>query len=176
MKARINWTVVWGYAVELIGAAVVYLIFMFLFGPARLARFVQSTADEWNDLFGILFSAALAVWLTFTNLRGSMFGLYLEKMGSAAVYSAAFLTSMAVFFLTTASMICSRTGYGFVSHIALFLLVYSLFNLYSMIKNATDLIGLYSLFMREVEIERNRLAAAPKSRRPVERMGTGNED
>jgi hypothetical protein len=176
MKDKINWTIVWGYAVEAIGTASVYLIALFLFGPARLTRFVQVTADEWNDLFGILFSAALAVWLTFTNLRSSMFGLYLEKTGNATVYSAAFLTSMIGFFSTTAAMICCRTGYGVVAHIALFLLIYSVFNLYSMIRNATDLIGLYSIFMREVEIERNRLAAGPMSRRPVERMGAGSDD
>lgn len=157
MSWRDRLNILWGYAVEVVAASIVHAIAIIAFGIPTITTFVHETCDEWNDLSGILFSAALAVWLTFINIRGSLFGDYLAKKRGDDVYSRAFLTSMIVFFLTTVSMIFVRSiKANIVAHAALWLLVYSFLNLYSMIKNSTDIIKLYSAFKRGLEIERLR--------------------
>ena len=152
MNRKESWTVLWGYAIEVFGAATLHVLALLLAGVSGLTRFIQDTADEWNDLTGILFSAALAIWLTFINLRGSIFGDYLAKQRGDSVYSRAFLTALISFFLATVSLIlCKGVSNHFASHIAFFLIIYSGINLVSMVKNATDLVKLYSAFNRSVE-------------------------
>lgn len=158
MSWRDRLNILWGYAVEVVASSILHSIAIFTFGISAITTFVHETCDEWNDLSGILFSAALAVWLTFVNIRGSLFGDYLAKKRGDDVYSRAFLTSMVAFFLTTVAMIFVRgVKANLVAHLALWLLIYSFLNLYSMIKNSTDIIRLYSAFKRGLEIERLRL-------------------
>lgn len=158
MNRKVDWAIVWGYAIEIIGAGAVYGFTLLCAGFQPLSKFMQDTADEWNDLTGILFSAALAIWLTFINIRGSLFGDYLARKGGDAVYSRAFLTAMIAYFMSTVALItCKGIKYEAVSHIAFSLLIYSGINLVSMVKNATDLVRLYSAFNRGLEIERIRL-------------------
>ena len=160
MSWRDRMTIFWGYAIEIIASTVVHGIAITAFGIPAITAFVQETCDEWNDLSGILFSAALAVWLTFIIIRGSLFGEYLAKHRSDDVYSRAFLTSMIVFFLMTVAMIFARgIKSNIVAHVSLWLLIYSFLNLYSMIKNSTDIIRLYSAFKRGLDTERIRIEA-----------------
>ena len=161
MRRIASWVILWGYAVEIIGTGAVYGFTLLCIGVAPLTYFIYDTADEWNDLTGILFSAALAFWLTFINIRGSLFGDYLARTRGDAVYSRAFLTAMIVFFLATVALVvCKGIKHDAASHIAFILLIYSGINLVSMVKNATDLVGLYSAFKKGVEVERLRLGEA----------------
>jgi hypothetical protein len=162
MTRKATWTILWGYAVEIIGTGAVYGLALACVGGTQLTKFVQDTADEWNDLTGVLFSAALAIWLTFINIRGSLFGDYLARMRGDAVYSRAFLTAMLSFFLATVMLIaCKGTKLDAPSHAAFALLVYSGINLASMVGNATDMVKLYSAFNRAVEMERTKSDLEP---------------
>ncbi len=158
MSKFINKDVFQGYAIEFIGTAAAYGLIRVVWNGKQVTDFVHATCDEWNDLTGILFSAALAVWLTFINIRGSLFGDYLAREQGDAVFSRAFLTAMIGFFLATASMIVTRgIKSDYMAHAAMLLLIYSGFNLVSMMSNATDLIKLYSEFKRVLEIEKAKL-------------------
>lgn len=153
-----QWTIAWGYVIEIIGSAVVYGCTVLCFGVQRVTNFIQDTADEWNDLTGILFSASLAIWLTFINIRGSLFGDYLARKRGDMVYSRAFLTAMIACFVATVLLIaCKGMSNAMITHLAFALLICSAINLVSMIKNATDLVRLYSAFKRELETEKMRL-------------------
>ncbi|MEW4568019.1 hypothetical protein AB1L88_09150 [Tautonia sp. JC769] len=155
MTIKISWAIFWGYAVEVIGTAAMYGLARVFVSIEQLSAFIQSTWAEWNDLTGILFSAALAVWLTFINIRGSLFGDYLARKQDDRVYSRAFLTAMIAFFFATAALnMVGGIKNDIMAHAAFILLIYSTFNLFSMMKNATDLIRLYSAFKKQVEIER----------------------
>jgi hypothetical protein len=88
----------WGYAIEILGAATAYGLALSCIGAKPLTKFMQDTVEEWDDLTGILFSAALAIWLTFVNIRGGVFGDYLASKRVDIIYSRAFMTAMGIYF------------------------------------------------------------------------------
>ncbi|WP_169978124.1 hypothetical protein [Tautonia rosea] len=149
MTIKVDLRLIWGYISELVLASMAYGMLRILFAGEDLIAFTVSTASEWNDLTGILFSAALAIWITFVNIRAMPFGEYLHRVGAEKQITAAFVCAMAVFFCATVTLTaCTAISRPEPAHAALFLLIYSLVNAYTLVRNSTLLIKLYGKFNR----------------------------
>lgn len=149
MTIHIDFKMLWGYVSELVLSGVVYGLLRIVFAADDLRSFTVSTASEWNDLTGILFTAALAIWITFVNIRAMRFGEYLHRIGAESNITAAFICAMAVFFCATIALIsCTAIKRPEPAHMALFLLICSFVNTYTLIRNSTLLIKLYGKFNR----------------------------
>lgn len=144
IASKLNLKIAWGYLSELVLSGVMFGLLWLVFGGETLRAFTAATANEWNDLTGMLFSAALAIWITFVNIRAMPFGEYLHKIGAEKQITVAFICAMAVFFCATITLtVCAAVKRPEPAYAALFLLIYSLINTYTMIQNSTLLIKLY---------------------------------
>lgn len=149
MTISLDFKIAWGYVSELVLSGLAYGLLRILFAEEDLRAFTVSTANEWNDLTGILFSAALAIWITFVNIRAMPFGEYLYRIGAETQITIAFICAMAVFFCATAALTtCTAINRPEPANIALFLLIYSFFNAYTLIKNSTLLVRLFGKYNR----------------------------
>lgn len=168
MTINLDFKIVWGYVSELVLSGLTYGLLRVFFSGEDLRAFTVSTANEWNDLTGILFSAALAIWITFVNIRSMPFGEYLHRIGAETHITVAFICAMAVFFCATLTLTtCTAVKRPEPAHVALFLLIYSIINLYTLIKNSTLLVKLYGKYnqLKKAEQERTQIQVLPESTR-----------
>jgi hypothetical protein len=153
MKSRLCSIVAigWGYLIELVLAGLFYVMIWWLWGFAAIQTFLDKTATEWATLTGALFTASLAIWLTFVNIRATDFGDYLDSKRAVAVYSAAFITAMVVYLAGTICLIAVKGSSNIaVGRIGLGLMLYGGINLVTLVRNATGLVRLYGIFRREL--------------------------
>lgn len=136
-----------GYGLELLKAAACAGLLAFAFGPGAVAGYMVKTADEWNDVTGLLFSVSIAIWLAYINIKSSSFGDYLVRRGDARVYDYAFTFPMPVLAATTVALISCRAATSSVIPLSAFaLLVYSGFNTWNLVRNAAGFVALNSRY------------------------------
>lgn len=168
MATSLNLKIAWGYLSELVLSGAMFGLLWLVFGGESIRAFTTATANEWNDLTGMLFSAALAIWITFVNIRAMPFGDYLHRIGAEKQITVAFICAMAVFFCATITLtVCAAVKRPEPAYAAMFLLIYSLINTYTMIRNSTLLIKLYGKYNQLAKtvsaetMDTPRLAAQP---------------
>lgn len=139
--------IIWGYTVELIAAALVYAVLWMLFAGNRLASFLSDSWIAWLTLCGLIFTAAGGLFVALFHTTGSDFGGYLAHREADGRYKLAFGVAIAISFMAIVSFILSGyTKVPWTAHVSGFLLLLSCINLYSMFKNASDLMKLHTLF------------------------------
>lgn len=150
MNARSRLSSVWEYAGEIICAGLFSAVLFVTVPSSSIADFMDKTAREFDSLVLVLFSASLAIWLTFVNITGSEFGGYLRYKGCLDAYNWAFLSAVVVYFLSSLSLILAvGKKQAILADTAVFFLIYGFLNLATMIRNGTGLIRLYSKFREE---------------------------
>jgi len=101
--AIFHFRIAWAYLIEVALAVGSYAFCWVVLGVPAIATYIGKTADEWDDLTAGLFSAGVAIWLTFVNIQSTEFGDYLRFREKDGSYTFAFIAPMVVFFLTTAT-------------------------------------------------------------------------
>ena len=131
---------VWAYGQELALTIAIQMLVVVIWGGKSLTGFVSKSAKDWAQLQGVLLAASLVIWGMYVNFTVGGFGDYLRKTGRDANYRHAF--SMAILAPTAASITLVVAAYvdkTIVQHVAFFLLVYSLCNIYTMYRNIVTL-------------------------------------
>lgn len=152
--AKFHFRIAWAYLIEIALAVGAYLFCWAVLGIHDIAVYVGKTADEWNDLTAGLFSAGVAIWLTFVNIQSTDFGDYLRFKKKDGSYTFAFIAPMVVFFMATATLISSKgIASDAFANVAFFLLLYSGAMLFTLIRTATQMVKAYGEFRNLVKHE-----------------------
>jgi len=138
--------VVWEYAGEvLLGGLITFLLFRFL-GEGRIREALCNLRPDLLVGVGVLLGISAGVWAGLLAILATDFGKWLRQMGEALAYTTAlaapiFISTLA--FLTIMFEACSKNRYA--RYLSTFVLVYSLINLVTMIRNIIGLVGLWQL-------------------------------
>lgn len=142
-------TIAWGYVVEIALTGAVYLLLRTIWTKAELMDFVSATWAAWAGLTGGLLALGVAVFCTFAQLVVGEFGDWLVSRRADHIFRGAFAYVILVFFVATALLILADyTRNVVIAHLALAGIVYSAINLYSLLRNALDLLRLNHAFRK----------------------------
>ncbi len=141
----------WGYAVEIVLAALAVLGLCVWLSTDSLLNFLRTAAIDIATLFGaVMLAAALAFLWTFFSKADTPFYRWLDSKGAFQVYLRATAYAVLVSLLSTASLIIYKhvddRNLGLATA---FLLALALVNLYTLISNVIGLMRLNTLFMRQ---------------------------
>lgn len=145
MSNKLVW---WGYAVELVAAALIVVCISLWVPPETLVPFVRTAAIDIATLFcAVMLAAALAFMWTFYSKADTPFCRWLEERGAFKVYLSATIYTIAVSFIATASLVVTKYVEGLaVGLVATFLLTLSVLNLYSLVANVAGIMRLNATF------------------------------
>ena len=144
-----------GYVAEFLLSGLLFALAIVLWQSDQLASFTEKTATPWAA--GGLFAASFVTWQIFIHLFTSDFGEWLQWRGADRIYNAVFITAIAVYAISTIVLIIAgQLKNKIVDLIALWSLIFSFINLYTLVKNASDLLKLHSAFKRELNDLKNR--------------------
>jgi hypothetical protein len=145
MSNKLVW---WGYAVELLAAALAVSCLSLWLQPNALVAFVRTAAIDIATLFcAVMHAAALAFMWSFYTKADTPFYRWLEQRGAFKVYLSATIYTIAVSFITTAALIVTKYVEGLViGLVATFLLALSILNLYSLVYNVAGIMRLNAKF------------------------------
>jgi hypothetical protein len=149
---KIGWFVIsWSYAIEVILAALVYIVLAYLCGVGMLSEFVKETGSAWANMTGVLFAASLTIWVAFINITTTDFGGYLRFKGVYGLYSTAFVFAMFTFFLVTGLLITATASWMHIAvrNATLGILIFSAINVVTLVRNATGLVRAHAVFREE---------------------------
>lgn len=142
--------VAWSYAVELLAAAAVLTALCLWFSPQSIVAFVRTAAIDIATLFGaVMLAGALAFLWTLFSKADTPFYRWLEAKGAFRVYVSATTYTVAVSFLSTASLVVAKhiesqaVGLG-----ATFFLLLAVINLYTLVDNVAGLMKLNAAYER----------------------------
>ena len=163
------WLKIWLYFVEVLVAAVICIAIWRWVGDDAVHGFIRTTATQWIILHSVLFSAALAIWLTYVNFRRTEFGDYLHfRNGLDITYNRVFSTPIAIYLVTLLNLILVvGIDRKWATRLALFSITVSLVNVLSMIANASNLIRDYGAFSDGIKAERARMEMEPDRNHPM---------
>lgn len=140
--------VAWGYFVEIAAAGLILLLLCLALGTTSVVDFVRHTAIDFATLFcAILFGASLAFLWTFYSKGDTEFYSWLDKKGAFNVYLRSTGFVVAISAMTTLVLVTTKeiTNPSF-SLAAMFLLLLSIINLYTLIQNVFGLMRLNARF------------------------------
>jgi hypothetical protein len=132
------------YAVEALASALVLAVMLLGFGPRKVMLWVLAKKTDLTVFAGIAAAISGAIFAAYFGVLSTDFGKRLRLAHAASEYAAAFAFPLLVF-LTEAFILTSISNENqwalLVS--AGFMLVYSLLNCYTMIKNVIDLVKVW---------------------------------
>ena len=144
-----NRTVIWGYSIELVFAALVYILVSVCFGTASVVRVVNYSANSWAALVGSFWAFSASLFVIFFKLLMSEFGKWLSWKGRDGIFKTAFVFAMVVHvFAVVALIVAGNTKAEMVGRIALGLLILSTVNMGTLVINVMALVKLYLEFSR----------------------------
>jgi len=91
----------YGYIIEFVVAALVFVALWQLGWLASVRRFTDDSAVSWATVFGMMFAGAMAARLVFFNLNSGDFGAWLEWKGLNGLFSCGFLFNVLLFLILT---------------------------------------------------------------------------
>ncbi len=143
---RFNPRFSWAYLKEVALAGASYgLIALFI--RDEIVHFIELTNHLWIILTTTMFVGGLAIWAAYVSMVADEFGEWLHSKGKLSVYFMGFLAGTVVFFITTCMLISiSGTKASWVRDCSCFFMIYSLINLFTLIKNAMELVLLHAEF------------------------------
>ena len=138
----------------LLSVLMTFAMFHFL-SENVIGDIIGKGASEWANLLGVLFGASVAIWLTFVNLSSTEFGKFLHYKKVYSIFNWGFIFTSITYFI---GMICFILTKGLtnskpLTEITVFVLIYGFINLYTLIKNTSDLIKIYHEFSRTFDRE-----------------------
>lgn len=142
--------VTWSYAVELLASAAALAALCMWLGPKPVVDFVRTAAIDIATLFGaVMLAGALAFLWTFFSKADTPFYRWLETKGAFKVYVSATTYTVAVSFLSTASLVVAKhVDNQYVGLVATYLLILAVVNLYTLVDNVAGLMRLNAAFER----------------------------
>lgn len=146
-----RWSLLWGYVVEFILTALVYIFIRLSFGTAMAVQVVSGAANSWAALVRGFFALSGGLFAIFVKLLTSDFGNWLSWRQAERVYTGAFVIALAahvcaIVFLVVAGVTKEET----VGRIALALLIFSGVNMCSLMGNVLKVVKLYREFSRQL--------------------------
>ena len=137
--------VIRGYINIIVLTILLIVILHMIWSGKNIIDFINNTATEWASLAGIIFTVSIAMWLTYVNVSATEFGDYLRLKKAAEHYSNALLFQIIVHFTTTVMLIIALgVSNSLIATISMYLLMFSLVNIITMMNNARDLMKLYN--------------------------------
>lgn len=142
--------VVWAYAVELLAAGFILLAIYLWLGPQVIVTFVRNAAIDIATIFGgVMFAGALAFLWTLFSKADTPFYQWLEAKGAFRVYVIATTYTVAVSFLSTASLILAKhVEQQLLGLTATYFLLLAVINLYTLVTMVADLMKLNAAYGR----------------------------
>ena len=147
MNKLIIW---WSYGVELVASGLILLLVCMWLSSEEVVSFFRVAALDIATLFGgVMLAGALAFLWTFFSKADTPFYRWLDEKGAFKVYLAATSYTVAVSFLSTASLVVTKyVQNSYVTLASVFLLLLAIINLYTLVINVGGLMQLNTLFMR----------------------------
>lgn len=140
--------IIWAYIKEaILASAIVGLIFL-LFDQEDVIGVINSASGDIAKYFGVvMLAASLGLFWTFFSKSDSDFIRWLHEKKSFSVYAIAFMFSVGVYMALTASLLLTKhIDSAWLSIAALWLTVIGVINVFTLIKNAYDMMKLNSAF------------------------------
>jgi hypothetical protein len=135
---------IWEYAVEVIASALVFVLILVIFGFDAPAHWVYAHRSDLSIAMSVVAGIGGAILAAFVGILGTDFGAKLRISGEAKAYTAAFGFPILGFLIALVSLLfISQDQDGWALRIASLLLIYSLINCYTMIKNILGLVGVW---------------------------------
>lgn len=140
----------WAYIVEVAASTVTVILMFVIFEFSEVIEFVHSSSKDVASNFAVvLLAASLGFFWTFYSKSDSAFVQWLHERSAFDVYAHSFLFSIGVYiFLVVSLILVMNTSNDLIAILSLWLFVLALINVYSLIKNAYDLMKLNALFNR----------------------------
>uniref|UniRef100_A0A7V4XT60 Uncharacterized protein n=1 Tax=Acidobacterium capsulatum TaxID=33075 RepID=A0A7V4XT60_9BACT len=139
-------TKLWGYAVELIAAVLIQIVFTMLLGRSFIFHWIVRDKADVLDLVGLAFALNIAVFAAFLAILATEFGKSLRREKAATEYATAFAFPM--FPTVTAAiavLITAQERSAFASEIAVFALIYAALNCITIVKNVLGVVHLWQV-------------------------------
>ena len=134
----------WAYAGEFIAAALLSMALFLLIGPPVVSGWVFARKQDLMVLTITAAGVSGVIFAAFFAVLSSEFGKKLRLKNVATLYATAFAFPLLVFLGASASMGAVSKGTDTILlKIATFMLVYSLLNCYTMVKNVIGLVKLW---------------------------------
>ena len=97
--------VVYGYAIEVFLAGLVFALLSQLGWLAAVSKFIDDSATSWATFFGVMLTGAMAARLVFFSLNSGDFSAWLEWKKLGGVISGAFLFNLLLFLVATVTSV-----------------------------------------------------------------------
>jgi len=97
--------VIWGYAIELLLASLVFGLLWQKGWLKSVNKFVDESASSWATFFGVMLAGAMAARLVFFSLNSGDFSAWLEWKKLGGVFSGAFLFNLLLFLAVTSTSV-----------------------------------------------------------------------
>lgn len=135
-----------GIIVEVLLALCIYGIWASISSDG-MERYINGTFELWVILTTTMFVGGLAVWGAFVSVSSAEFGEWLHAKGRLGAYNTTYVISCATFFVTTCLLISlAANDWRWMRHFAVWSLLYSLINIYSVVVNTRRLVILHAAF------------------------------
>lgn len=140
--------VLWAYIVEVIASTAIVVFTLSVFDFHEVIEFIHSSSkDIANNFAVVLLAASLGLFWTFYSKSDSPFVAWLHEKGAFDVYARSFLFSIGIYvFLVVSLILTMNTSSSSIAVFSLWLSILGLINVYSLIRNAYDLMKLNALF------------------------------
>ena len=150
MTWRSRLLVIWGYASEILLAALLTVVVRMLVPGSTLKLLLVDNASAWTTVFTILFAARTALWGVFINIATKPFGPWLHKRGALKVFQHALSSPLLIFAAGIVSCIAMKAIQNqYTLFTAVFFIFYGTINLITMITNTIQIVDLYVLFEKD---------------------------
>lgn len=140
--------VAWSYAVELLASSLILVLLCLWLGSAAVATFVRTAAMDIATIFStVMFGGSLAFLWTLFSKAETPFFRWLEQKGALCVYVSATIYTVAVSFLSAATLVLAKyVDAEPIGLIAMFLLLMAVLNLYTLVVNVSGIMKLNAKF------------------------------
>ncbi len=142
-------TLVWAYVIEVIASFLIYAA-VYIYGGEKFLHFSEKMVNDIPGLVGAFLAIVIALWLYWGGLQRSDFGKYLIWKKADKVYTTAYSYQVILFIIV---LIVSNIGKNLPNrgvHIRCILFLYSLINMWTVVRNTWWLMKLSGKFHAEL--------------------------
>jgi len=145
-----RFTIWWGYAVELIAAALTLGALLLWIEPVAVVAFLRNAAIDIATLFSAaVFAAAVGFLWSLYAKDDSKFYRWLAKNGAFSAYLNGTIYVIGIAFFTTGCLlVCKHVNNVPIGLVAFYMLLLTSINMYSLIGNVASLMRLNAEFNR----------------------------
>jgi len=148
MKRRL--IIFWAYFSEIAISTIVFAFLNWILPYNELKSFIEKCAPDLITFSEVILAGSIAFLWAFYSKSDTLFAGWLYDKGAYIIYLIAYVYTVGVFSLLTVTLIMIKhLNIKFLSHFTLWLLLLSVINLYTFIKNVFDQLSLNMEFNRQ---------------------------